>query len=116
MSNESTPKRLTREDPVEPELLTKLGELEQARNQIGGELLDVEQAKVRLLAAAHQLDQQRHRLFEKVLMDRGLSPKAVAEIDAKTGRIIVHREGPVMPVQNGAPEQASAQAQAEPTS
>jgi len=111
MSTESTQKKLTREDPVEPEILGRLGELEQARNQIGAELLDIEQAKVRCLAAAHKVDEQRHRLFEKVLMDRGLPPNSVAEVDAQSGRLIIHREGgpPGFPVQPNGTAQAAPQ-------
>jgi hypothetical protein len=91
MSTESAPKKLTPADPVDRETLSKLDELEQARNRLGQELLDLEQAKVRVVAAGARLDEQRHRIFEKVLMDRGLAPNAPAEVDAQTGKIIVHQ-------------------------
>jgi hypothetical protein len=90
MSTENA-QRLTPEDPVDGETLSKLGELEDARNQIGSQLLDIKQEEVKLVASSMRLEEQRHRIFEKVLMDRGLPPNTVAEVDAKTGRIIIHR-------------------------
>jgi len=111
MSTETETKRLSAEDPVDKATLDKLAELENARFQIGGQLLEIEQERVRLLAAAHQVDQQRQRLFEKVLLDRGLPPNAGVEINSSTGILKIHSLPGVhvpAPVPPGAPAQAPA--------
>ena len=87
MSEET--KRLTVQDPVDPDTLTKFSALDTARYEIGDQLLDMEQEKIRLLAAAHQVETQKKRLFERVLAERGLDPTARVSIDFKTGEISV---------------------------
>lgn len=79
--------KLTINDPVDAETLKSFGELQAARGQMSERLLDLEMEKVRTLRAASNIDSERQRLFEKVLMDRGLPPNAPVEIDAKTGKI-----------------------------
>lgn len=77
----------TIKDPVKAETLAKFGELDNARYELGFRLLEIEQERVRLLAAAHQVDQQRQRLFEEVLLERGLEPGTPVSINDKTGEI-----------------------------
>jgi len=89
MSGET--KKLTPSDPVDPETRKKLEELGAARFDIAERLLEMEQDKVKLLVAANRVDEERGRLFEKVLMDRGLSPTTPVEIEAQTGNIRVLR-------------------------
>lgn len=84
-----TKQPLTPNDPVSPETLKKFEELDSARYELASRLLDLEQERVRLLAAAHQVDQQRQRLFEKVLLERGLDPATAVSINDKTGAINV---------------------------
>lgn len=78
---------LTPSDPVQPDVLAKFAELDAARYELGFRMLELEQEKVRLLAAAHQADQQRLRLFEQVLVERGLQPGTPVSINDKTGEI-----------------------------
>jgi len=80
-------KKLTVEDPVEPELLKKLAELRDSRLRIGDQILDLESEKVRLMVAVRQIDMEKQRSFEKILMDRGLPPTFPVEIDGQTGKI-----------------------------
>lgn len=80
---------LTPSDPVAPEILGKFSELDGARLELGFRLLEIEQERVRILAAAHQVDQQRHRLFEQVLVERGLQPGTPLSINDKTGEITI---------------------------
>jgi len=81
--------RLTMEDPIDKETLAVFNRLEGAKYEIGLQLLELEQERVRLLASAHQVDTQRQRTFEKVLLERGLRPDAFVEVDAATGRLRV---------------------------
>lgn len=82
-----TTRKLNISDPVEPETLAKFGELQAARLQAAERLLDLEQERIRTLRAASNIDNERQRLFEALLISRGLAPNAPVEIDAKTGRI-----------------------------
>lgn len=85
---EPTPnKKLTIDDPVDADTLAQFNKLESARYEIGSQLLELEQERVRLLSAAHRVDEQRQRTFERVLVDRGLPPNAQVEVDSNTGRL-----------------------------
>jgi hypothetical protein len=98
MANENpqpAQKRLTLDDPVGKEALDKLAELEQAEVNAAMQLLALEQEKVKLLAVGRRVDDERHKVFEKLLMERGLAPNAPATIDATTGKIsLVKVPGP----------------------
>jgi hypothetical protein len=102
-------KKLTLDDPVEPELLGKFGQLQQARMQCAERLLDLEQERVRVLRAAANVDAERQKLFEGLLLSRGLPPNFPVEIDGKTGKMNpIHGATPEMVTQmrkeGGAPE------------
>jgi hypothetical protein len=51
--------------------------------------LTLEQEKVKLLAAARRIDEEVQRVFEGLLLERGLSPDATVEIDGVTGSLKV---------------------------
>jgi hypothetical protein len=85
----ATSSKLTLNDPVEPETLAKFGELQTARMQACERYTDLELEKVRTLRAVASIDAERQRLFEAVLVSRGLAPNATVEIDAKTGLVKV---------------------------
>jgi hypothetical protein len=87
MSDETSESKLTINDPVDQETLTKFSQLQTARLQLSERLLDLEMEKVRTIRAATQVDTERQRLFETVLLARGLAPNAPVEVDAKTGII-----------------------------
>ena len=80
-------KKLTLDDPVDPETLGKFGQLQQARMQCAERLLDLEQERVRTLRAAANIDAERQKMFEGLLLTRGLPPNFPVEIDAKTGKM-----------------------------
>ena len=80
-------KKLTLEDPVDPEMLKRMSELRDSRLRIGDQNLDLEAEKVRLMVAVRQIDAEKQRLFEKILLDRGLPPTFPIEIDGTTGKI-----------------------------
>lgn len=90
----SDEKKLTPSDPVDSATRKRMEELAAARYEFGERLLEIEQEKVKLLVAANRVDEERGRLFEKVLMDRGLSPNTPIEIEAQTGNIRVLRQTP----------------------
>jgi hypothetical protein len=87
------PKKLTPSDPIAKEVVEKFAELEDARINIGLQLLSLEQNRVKLLAAAHMAEDQKKRLFEQVLVERGLPVTTRAEIDSKTGVLSVLEPG-----------------------
>lgn len=105
--NESNPKKLTIADPVGKDVLDKLEELEMSRANVGMNLLDLKQEEVKLLAAARRIDEERHRVFERVLMERGLAPNMISEIDIATGLLKVAAPPAAQPVQS-APAPAAA--------
>ena len=85
MSDEA--KKLTPNDPVDASTRKKLEELGAARYDVADKLLEIEQEKVKILVAANRIDEERNRIFEKILMDRGLPPTTPIEIEAQTGNI-----------------------------
>jgi len=85
--------RLTPSDPVPGAVLAQFEELSQARMRIAVNLLDLEQEKIRMLAAAKRVDEQKQRLFEHVLVERGLPPNTQVEID-RGGRIHLMQPSP----------------------
>ncbi len=89
--NPAQPQRATLEDPVGQDVLAKLGELEQTEMSAAMQLMTIEQEKVKLLAVGRRVDDERRRIFEKLLMERGLSPNTPATIDSTTGRITLVR-------------------------
>lgn len=95
MSEET--KKLTPNDPVDAATRKKLEELGAARYDVADKLLELEQEKVKILVAANRIDEERNRIFEKILMDRGLPPTTPIEIEAQTGNIRLLR--PVAPPQ-----------------
>ncbi len=112
----SEDRRLTVNDPIDQEVLAKFSELETTRMRLGAQLLDVEDEKIKIMVASRKVDEEKQRLFERVLMERGLAPTTPVEIEAATGLIKVLRAqgAPAeRPAQNGS-TQAQPQAAAAP--
>lgn len=101
-TEEQKPKRLTVDDPIDASTLASFSSLEAAKYDVALQLLEIEQDKVKLLAAAHRIDEQRQRTFERVLMERGLPPTSRVEVDGKTGKIKV-----LAPVGSGVPAEST---------
>jgi hypothetical protein len=104
---ESNQPKLSITDPVDSETLRKFQQLQASRLQVAENLLNIEQDKIRLIRAASNIETERQRLFEGVLLARGLPPNYPVEIDAKTGVM-----KPVEEAMEAFNQQASAQAQA----
>lgn len=92
MSTEQTEKKLTLEDPMSAETLKKLEQLSSTKLQLCERYVELEDEKVRCLVGIRQLDQEKQRVFEKELMDRGLAPNTPVEVNAKTGKIALVKE------------------------
>ena len=105
--SDTSEKKLTVNDPVAPEQLQRISDLTGARYDLADRLLDLEQQKVGLLVSARQVDEEKAKVFNKILMDRGLPPGTPIEIDGQTGMIAVHRQAPA-PVAEPAPDPAKA--------
>lgn len=84
---QSTTPRKAPDTPVDAETLAKFETLTNSRLALGDEILDLEIRKVRVLAAAQRIDNERSRLWEIVCMERGLPPNGAWEIDPQTGVI-----------------------------
>jgi len=90
MSNEAAgPKRLTVEDPVTPEQLEQLEQLQTAWTGLAEENARLDQRKIQILAALKRLGDEQTRLFETIQVERGLSPRAKISIDPKSRQIEV---------------------------
>ena len=113
MSENGQP-RLTVNDPVPADTLSKLRALQDARQDLADRYLSLEQDQVRILAASRRVDDERQRVFDGLLMERGLAPQTKVEIDANTGKITLFDvPAPDQPVPAGdvpAPAQPSAEA------
>lgn len=85
MTDESTgPKRLTVEDPVSPEQVEQLEQLQTAWTGLAEENARLDQRKIQILAALKRLGDEQSRLFELIQIERGLSPRAKISIDPKS--------------------------------
>lgn len=83
---EGQPRQLTLNDPVSPEELARLTELENVRTSIALRLLDLAEEEIRLLGASKRVKTELTNLFQKVMLERGLPPDAVINVDAH-GRV-----------------------------
>lgn len=92
MSTESDQNRLTINDPVSKEVLQNFEELDDAHTRIALRLLQLENEKIQLLAAAKRNSEEQKRLFEKVLIERGLSPMTHASLDFDTGKLTLNKD------------------------
>lgn len=106
MSNEA-PKKLTPNDPIGKEALDKLAELESAEINTALNLKALRQEEIKLLAADRRIEDERQKLFQKILMDRGLAPNTPAQIDPATGKIILMKNTPPVQGPSAAPAQAA---------
>jgi len=82
-------KRLTVDDPIDTDTISKLTALQDARLRIGDRLLELELERVRLIRSATSVATERQKLFERVLIERGLSPNQPVSIDQGTGQLKV---------------------------
>lgn len=105
--NESNQRQLTLDDPVEPANMEKFSRIRQTREQISNRMVQMELEKVRLLRAYSGLDTEEHRLFEEILLARGLSPTTPVEIIADTGKIRIQRDAAQLLQQQQAPASPS---------
>ena len=104
---ESNQPKLTLADPVDADTLRKFQQLQSSRLQVADNLLSLEQDKIRLMRAASNIEAERQRLFEGVLLSRSLPPNYPVEIDARTGIM-----KPVEGAMEAFNQQAAAQTQA----
>jgi hypothetical protein len=77
--------KLSINDPMSRETLTRIQELSETKSALCEQYFDMDAEKIRLTVAIKQIEQEKQRLFEKELVDRGMSPTAAVEVDGKTG-------------------------------
>lgn len=88
----TTAPTLTINDPVPAETLQHLKQLQGARAELADQLADLEQGKVRILRNLNMIDNEKQRLFDNVLLSRGLPPGTQVSIDANTGKITLGQD------------------------
>lgn len=88
------PKTVPVETPVPKESLGRLRDLEVTRTRLGHQLIDLENEKISILATARRIDDERNKLFQVLLMERGLPPNTPASIDPETGVLTVLQQPP----------------------
>lgn len=86
-----TERRLTINDPVSQETVQQLRQIQSAQADLGLELLRLEQRKIQLLAVAKKLDEQHLRVFQGILVERGVEPSTPAELDGVSGKITLKK-------------------------
>lgn len=84
---EQEKKRLTVDDPIDDDARARFAALQDSRLRVGDRLLDIELEKVKLMRSASAIDNERQKLFERVLLERGLSPNQPVTIESGTGQI-----------------------------
>lgn len=86
-----TERRLTINDPVSQETVQQLRQIQAAQADLGLELLRLEQRRIQVLAVAKKLDEQHQRVFQGVLVERGLDPTTPVELDGTSGKITLKK-------------------------
>lgn len=74
-------------EPVAPEDLARLDQLQVAKRGIADRLLELKEEEVRLIAAAKRVSDEWNGLFARIAQERGLDPKAEISINPKTGLV-----------------------------
>ncbi len=88
--NAGTPRgRVTLEDPVGKKMLDRLAELEATETDAALKLMALKQEETKLVALGRHVEDERLRIFGKLLVDRGFQPDTPATIDAATGKITI---------------------------
>ena len=81
-------KQLTVNDPVSEDVFEQLVTLRDSKQQMALKLLELENDKIQILAASKRTEMQSRRLFEQILVERGIDPSQEVVIDANTRQLI----------------------------
>jgi hypothetical protein len=101
-------------EPVSPEDLERLNQLQIAKRGIADRLLALEEEKVRILAASKRVSDEWDGVFARLAQERGLDPSSHLDINPKNGALQVIGQQPPAPVP--APQPAAEEAPAEDAS
>lgn len=82
-------KQLTANDPIDEELFEQLVTLRDAKQQFALRLLELEHEKIQILAASKRTELQTRRLFDQILVERGMDPTTEVFIDGQTRKLIL---------------------------
>lgn len=91
------PRRLTLDDPVEEGIIEQLGQLQDSWMSLAERNTHLDQEKIHILAALKRIDDEKGKIFERALIERGLSPVLAVEIDAKSRKLKVLQDAPPEP-------------------
>lgn len=87
MSDKDT--KLTLDDPVDPSVLEKLDQLDLTWSALAHKNAILDRDKIQIMASMKRVEEERVRVFEALLIERGLSPNTLVNIDPATRLIKV---------------------------
>jgi ribosomal protein S4E len=94
----------TIQTPVSKEDIDKFRVLDDKNNRLALRYLELEEEKVKILRVRTILSQERQKLFESLLLERGLPPNFPVEINGETG-VIIPVEGAAEQILQSVPTQ-----------
>jgi hypothetical protein len=77
---------LTIDSPVGKDVVDKLEEMERARLVLSDRNMQIDVEKLRILNAVQGIEREHRKIYEKILLDRGLDPTLRVTVD-ETGKI-----------------------------
>jgi hypothetical protein len=80
------------ESPVDPAQLEQIENLQNAWTSLAEQNARLDQQKIQILAALKRFGEEQNRVFERIQIERGLSPDVRISIDPKTGLVEVLKE------------------------
>jgi len=85
-------KTLTLNDPLDTETLTRLTELDKAREGMAARNLFLDEEKVKIMAALRRVQMESDEIFMKIRVDRGVDPDRNVRIDLKSGKVTLEED------------------------
>lgn len=85
--SEKSKEKPTIQTPVPQEILGKFRILDENNAKVALRYMELEEEKIKLLRLRTAIAQERKKLFEGLLVERGLSPDYPVEINGETGVI-----------------------------
>ncbi len=86
----TTPRgRVILETPAGRQALDRLAELEATETEAALKLLALKREEAKIVALGRRVEDERLRIFGKLLTDRGFAPDTPTTIDSKTGKLTI---------------------------
>lgn len=98
----------TQLEPVSAEDLARLEQLKIARGGMANRLLDLEEEKIKILAATKRVSDEWNGLLARIAQERGIDPNSHFEVNPRTGQVMTG--APEVPENSGEAEKSPAEA------